>query len=433
MIYRNSMEAEWTQVVKVPYLFSMDERTPLFDFNYKPEKACRQEKPCRVVVNQGGTSSGKTYAIMQVLFQLGFDDPNSVITVVGQDIPNLKVGAYRDAKTIIGAYPIMRELYPVINEGERIIKCVTGSIIEFKSYADEQDAKSGKRDYLFINEANGISYQVYWQLAIRTRKRIFIDYNPSARFWVHDEIIGREGVLILYSYYQHNCSSRTADPEWKGEKHYFLSEEERERIEGIEDPELFKVYARGRTGMIQGLVFTNWDIVDAMPPREEWKMSCHGLDFGFTNDPSALEQVVLAHGDLWVDEKLYSTGLTNPDIASRAQGQGVTDKDLIVADCAEPKSIAELRAHGLWVTESPKGRDSIVAGLDILKRYRIHITRRSAGIIANFRAYRWGKDKDGNDTNKPEDKNNHGIDAIRYVGLAKLAQHREARGVRRRN
>ena len=372
----------------------------------------------RVVVNQGGTSSGKTYSIMQVLFTLAINDAGSVTTVVGQDIPNLKVGAYRDAKTIHGLSPQLQAAFPVINEGERIIKCVNGSIIEFKSYADAQDAKSGKRDYLFINEANGISYEVYWQLAIRTRKKIFIDYNPSARFWVHDEVIGREGVELLISDHRSNT---------------FLTEDEHARIEGISDPELHKVYARGKTGKISGLVLTNWDICDSLPEREAWKMSCYGLDFGFTNDPSALEHVVLAHGDLWVDEVLYSTQMTNPMIAERAKAVGLNEQMEIVADCAEPKSIRELQAAGLWVTASPKGQDSIVSGLDILKRYRMHVTRRSLGLLSNLRSYKWDKDRDGNLTNKPEDRNNHGIDAVRYVALKRLAERRPTHGVRRRN
>ena len=355
---------------------------------------------------------------MQVLFELGYEEPNSIITVVGQDIPNLKVGAYRDAKTIMNSNDLVTDFYPTINEGERIIKCKNGSIIEFKSYADAQDAKSGKRDYLFVNEANGISYDIYWQLAIRTRKKVFIDYNPTSRFWAHDELIGREGVELIISYHKGNR---------------FLSEEEHQRIESIADPELKRVYARGKTGKIEGLVLTNWDIVDSIPPEYEWKMCCYGLDFGFVNDETALEQVVLAHGELWIDEKIYSTGLTNPDIASRAKEQGLTGQQQIVADCAEPKSIRELQGCGLWVTASPKGADSIVSGLDILKRYKIHVTRHSLGILSNLRAYKWSKDKDGNTTNKPEDKNNHGIDAIRYVVLEKLPVHREVRGVRRRN
>ena len=380
---------------------------PLYDANIEAVE--------RTIVNQGGTSSGKTYSIMQVLFTLGMMESRQVITVVGQDIPNLKVGSYRDAKTILESSPILQSWYPIINEGERIIKCVNGSIIEFKSYADAQDAKSGKRDYLFVNEANGITYEIYWQLAIRTRKKIFIDYNPSARFWVHDEIIGRDDVRLIISDHR---------------KNYFLTDDEHARIEGIRDDELWKVYARGLTGKVAGLVFTDWDIVDSLPPADEWKMSAYGLDFGFTNDPSALEQVVLAHGELWIDEKIYSTGLTNPEIAAKAKAEGITRQQQIIADCAEPKSIKELQAQGLWVTPSPKGADSIISGIDILKRYRIHVTRRSIGIISNLRAYKWDKDRDGNMTNKPEDKNNHGIDAIRYVGLAKLKEHREVRGVR---
>ena len=383
---------------------------PLFNANLNAEE--------RTVVNQGGTSSGKTYSIMQVLFFLSMQEGSLVTTVVGQDVPNLKKGAYRDAKRILEASPILQGWFPYINEGERVIRCVNGSIVEFSSFKDAQDAKSGKRDYLFINEANGIPYEVYWQLAIRTRRRVFIDYNPTARFWCHDEVIGRDGVKLIVSDHR---------------KNYMLTEEEHRRIEGIEDPELWKVYARGLTGKIEGLVLTNWDVCDTLPPREEWKMSCRGLDFGFSNDPSALEHVVQAHGDLYIDEEIYSTGLTNPEIARRAETEGVTKEDQIIADCAEPKSIAELRSHGLWVTPSPKGNDSIVYGLDILKRYRIHVTRRSIGLLGNLRSYKWDKDRDGNMTSKPEDRNNHGIDAIRYVGLAKLAEKMPVRGVRRRN
>lgn len=383
---------------------------PLFDANINSTE--------RTVVNQGGTSSGKTYSIMQVLFVLGMQAERQVITVAGQDIPNLKVGAYRDAKTILERSPLLMQWWPTINEGERIIKCVNGSIIEFKSYTDAQDAKNGKRDYLFINEANGIPYEVYWQLSIRTRKRVFLDYNPSERFWVHDEVIGKEGVRLIISDHR---------------KNYFLTEEEHRRIEGITDKEYWRVYARGLTGKIEGLVFTNWDICEELPPREEWKMDVMGLDFGFTNDPSALEQVVLAHGDLWIDEKIYSTNLTNPEIAEKARERGIGKEDHIIADCAEPKSIRELQACGLWVTASPKGADSINNGINILKRYNIHVTRRSVGILENLRSYKWAKDKDGNTTNKPEDKNNHGIDAVRYVALEKLKLHREVRGVRRVN
>lgn len=362
------------------------------------------ESGARYVVNQGGTSSGKTYTIIQVLFVYAIMEAGCVITVVGQDFPNLRVGSFRDAKTIIAGSEWMRGFFRV-NESSHYIQAKNGSIIEFNGYQDEQDAKSGKRDYLFVNEANGVSYEIFWQLQIRTKKRVFIDYNPSSRFWVHDKIIGRKDALLLISTHWDN---------------HFLTDEEHERIEGIEDEELWKVYARGLTGKLEGLVFKDWDIVDELPPREEWKMSMYGLDFGFTNDPSALEHVVLAHGEIWTDEVLYDTGYTNPMLARAMREAGMTRKDMVIADSAEPKSIAELKAEGLWVVPSVKGKDSINVGIDILRRYKWHVTRRSVGLIENLKAYKWAKDRDGNKTNKPEDDNNHGIDAVRYVALNRL-------------
>lgn len=362
------------------------------------------ESDARYVVNQGGTSSGKTYTIIQVLFVYAIMEAGCVITVVGQDFPNLRVGPFRDAKTIIAGSEWMRGFFRV-NESSHYIQAKNESIIEFNGYQDEQDAKSGKRDYLYVNEANGVPYEIFWQLQIRTKKRVFIDYNPSSRFWVHDKIIGRKDALLLISTHWDN---------------HFLTDEEHERIEGIEDEELWKVYARGLTGKLEGLVFKDWDIVDELPAREEWKMSMYGLDFGFTNDPSALEHVVLAHGEIWTDEVLYDTGYTNPMLARAMREAGLTRKDMVIADSAEPKSIAELKAEGLWVVPSVKGKDSINVGIDILRRYKWHVTRRSVGLIENLKAYKWAKDRDGNKTNKPEDDNNHGIDAVRYVALNRL-------------
>lgn len=379
---------------------------PLYDANIEAEE--------RTIVNQGGTSSGKTYSIMQVLFTLGIMYDHQVITVVGQDIPNLKVGAYRDAKTILESSQLLKNLYPTINEGERIIKCVNGSIIEFKSYADAQDAKSGKRDYLFINEANGISYDIYWQLAIRTRKKVFIDYNPSARFWVHEKVLGAKDVCLIISDHR---------------KNYFLTDDEHARIENIEDKELWKVYARGLTGAMTGLIFSHYDIVDDMPPREEWKMSVYCLDYGFTNDPTTLQHLVLSHGEIWIDELIYSTGMTNPMIAERAKALGLKRADTIIADCAEPKSNAELRSMGLNVEACVKGADSVINGIDILKRYKWNVTRRSTGMRNELQNYKWKVTKDGITTNVPVDCFNHAIDAIRYGALSRLKVGIRPRGI----
>jgi hypothetical protein len=214
-------------------------------FNTSPLFKINHEAPERVIVNQGGTASGKTYSILQVLFVIAIMTPGQVITVVGQDIPNLKKGAYRDAKMIWANSPALQAWCGKPNETERVFTFLNGSLIEFTSYTDEQDAKSGKRDYLFVNEANGVKYEIFRQLDIRTRKKVFIDYNPSARFWVHEELIGKPGVRLVISDHRHNP---------------FLSREEHEKIEGIKDPQFFKVYARGLTGKIEGLLFPEDDL-----------------------------------------------------------------------------------------------------------------------------------------------------------------------------
>lgn len=364
----------------------------------------------RTFVNQGGTSSGKTYTLMQVLIYFALVDNGCVITIAGQDLPNLKVGAMRDAKTIINNNDWLHNYFK-FNKSSSFFQGLNGSIIEFKSYQNEQDAKNGKRDYLFLNEANGVSFSIFWQLSIRTRKKVYIDYNPSERFWAHNELIGREDVKLIISDHRGNP---------------FLTKEEHERIENIEDEELHKVYARGLTGKLSGVIFPNFAIVDELPKTDEWKLFGFGLDFGFTNDPTALVKVVLAHGELYVDLLIYDTGLTNPKIAEKAKAEGVTRKTQIVADSAEPKSIAELNNLGLWVIPTQKGKDSILLGIDILQRYKINVTRRSTELIEELQSYKWSENKDGKKTNKPIDDFNHAIDALRYFAIMKLNVRRRS-------
>lgn len=369
----------------------------------------------RTVVNQGGTSSGKTYSIMQLLFEMAMNEPDLVVTIVGQDIPNLKKGAYRDAKTILNQSPILQVWFPYINESERVIRCINGSVLEFTSFKDEQDAKSGKRDVLFINECDGIAYGIYWQLDMRTRRKVFLDYNPSARFWVHDNVIGRKNVKLIIS--DHRCNP-------------FLSKEEHEKIEKIEDYELWKVYARGKTGKLKGLIFPEFRIVDRMPEVLECKGNWYGLDFGYTNDPTALENMRLAHGELWVDELLFEAGYDNPMIARVMKTNGIMRRDVVIADCAEPKSISEINSFGFNVQPSSKGPDSIKNGIQILQRYKINVTRRSTGIIQEMKRYKWKVDKNGVMLNVPIEVWNHGLDAIRYIGLKTLSARRVSSGAK---
>lgn len=381
----------------------------LFDVIGELYKANADVTP-RFLVNQGGTSSGKTYTLMQRLIVLSIEEPRAVITVTGQDLPNMKVGAMRDLDNIVHGSLWLMDWFTQ-NKSENTWRGKNGSLVEFKSYDNAQDAKSGKRDYLFVNEANGVPYEVFWQLQIRTRKQVFLDYNPTARFWVHDKIIGRKDCKLIISDHRNN---------------QFLTEEEHQKIEEIEDPELWQVYARGLTGKITGLVFSRWDIVEEMPPLMECKLQAFGLDWGFVNDPTALLEVRVAHGDIWVDELIYTPALTNPMIAEAAHKQGIGRRHRIIADSAEPKSIAELVSMGLNVVASVKGKDSVINGIDILKRYAIHVTRRSMGLQEELKQYKWKVLRTGETTNEPVDSFNHAIDALRYVALTYLKSERRS-------
>lgn len=358
-----------------------------------------------VVVNQGGTSSGKTYAILQALFCHAVGEAKQIITIAGQDIPNLKAGALRDALEIYNNSPHLQSLVKSYNKTDRIFEFRNGSIMEFKSYDNSQDAKSGKRDYLFVNEANGVSYPVYTELALRTRKKIYIDYNPNAEFWVHEHLIGQRGVELLISDHRHNP---------------FLSDKVRDKIEALKDVdiELWKVYARGLTGKIQGLIFRNWHVVDAIPA--DAKFVAHGLDFGFTNDETGLLSVYMQNGELWIDEKVYETNLTNNDICNKMRSCGIGLYETIIADSAEPKSIEEIKQQGFRIEGAEKGADSVKNSIDILKRYKLNITVRSLNLKKELNTYKWKVDKDGKVLNEPIDFMNHLIDPLRYVALNKL-------------
>ncbi|NDG53744.1 MAG: PBSX family phage terminase large subunit [Flavobacteriia bacterium] len=358
------------------------------------------------IVNQGGTSSGKTYAILQVLFTKALEE-ECTITVVGQDIPNLKVGAFRDALDIINSDESIKQQIFHYNRSDRIFTFKNKSIMEFNSYDNQQDAKSGKRDYLFVNEANGIPYNMYEQLSLRTRKQVYIDYNPDTSFWVHEKIIPLDTTELIISDHRHNP---------------FLSSKVREKIEALKerDESLWKVYARGITGRIEGLVLKKWYVLNES--FEDKKIIGYGIDFGFSNDPSTLIEVRMQDGDLYVRELIYETGLTNQDISDRMEALGVSKGALIVADSAEPKSIEELRRRNWTVDGVKKGKDSVMFGINLLKGYKINVNSSSTNLIKELEQYRWKVDKNGNTLNVPIDEYNHAIDALRYLIMHKFSK-----------
>ena len=357
-----------------------------------------------LVVHQGGTSSGKTYGILQYLFTVGATKPNQVITVVGQDIPNLRVGAYRDAQNILDESEALREWYPadLHNKSNRSFRCINNSLIEFNSYSDEQDAKSGKRQILFVNEANGVGFEIFEQLRMRTTDQVIIDFNPSAEFWAHTKLKNAHWVITTFR------------------DNAFITDTVRQRIlsyeptpeniqRGTADKYRWDVYGLGKVGRLEGLIFTNWER-GAFPTEYKWKV--FGLDFGFTVDPTSLVEIRYVHGNLYIKEHIYRTGLTNQDISRLMEGI-VSRDDLIIADSAEPKSIEEIMRMGWNIRGAVKGKDSINQGIDMLKRYKMIIE--GENIVKELNSYIWAKDRNGNLLNKPIDSFNHAIDAIRYA------------------
>lgn len=351
----------------------------------------------RIVVQQGGTSSGKTYATLQLLIQIAQKYPNILISVVAESLPHLKRGAMRDFFKILmeeGIYEPKNH-----NKTDHQYK-IDKSIIEFFGADSADKMRGSRRDILYINECNNVSYNVYDQLEVRTKWRIYLDYNPVSEFWVHDRVIPLDNVGYVHSTYKDNDQL---------DEQIIKSIETRKDI----DPNWWKVYGLGEVGSLEGVIFNNWTIEEELP--EEAELIAYGLDFGFTNDPTALIAVYRFDSELWLDELIYETGLTNDDLANK-----ITPEGLVIADSAEPKSIETLRRLGWDIMPTEKGKDSINAGISTLQSYKINVTKTSLNLIKELRNYQWLEDKNGNLMNRPIDDWNHALDAVRYVALKRL-------------
>jgi phage terminase large subunit len=361
----------------------------LFEANYNAQEP--------IIVNQGGTSSGKTVCILQVLAIRAIQEPDSIITVVGQDIPNLKRGALRDFQLYVLNDPIISEQISSYNKSERIYTFKSGSIIEFESYDNEQDARNGKRQYLFVNEAQGISYEIYKQLQLRTTKQTFLDYNPSAEFWVHEKVLTLPDAerKLLISDYRHNP---------------FCPDSIVRNIEALKDQdfELWKVYGRGMTGKIEGLIYTNWHLCDSIPTDLE---RVKGLDFGF-NHPTALLDVAVDEASkcIYVDELVYESGLIPQELIELMTS--VAPTDTIYADAARPDTIEEIYRAGFNIHKADK---SVWDGIQKVKSYKIFITRHSQNVLKEIRSYKWKVDKNGKSLEEPVKFLDDAMDAMRYA------------------
>ena len=368
----------------------------------------------RVRIVQGGTSSSKTFSIIPLLIDYAIAKPNSEISIVSESIPHLRRGALKDFIKIMDWTHIFRE--EQFNRSTLRYDFTNGSYIEFFS-ADQSDKLRGaRRDVLFVNECNNITFESYHQLAIRTRRFIYLDYNPTSEFWVHKELLSDKDAEMIILTYKDN---EALDSELVKE-----IEKARERAkESTYWANWWKVYGLGQIGVIDGVIFNNWQIVKQVPDDAE--LLGYGLDFGFTNDPSALISVHKFNSELYIKELIYQTRLTNNDIVQRMIELGVDKYKDIIADSAEPKSIEDIYRGGFRnIYGAKKGADSIRNSIDKLQRYKINITESSTNLIKEFRGYVWTKDKNGNQTGEPIGINDHGIAALRYFALNKLDQTR---------
>lgn len=375
--------------------------TPVFERNFKEGN--------KIVVNRGGTRSSKTYSICQQLVHwlfTGYLTENKKISkgfasVVRKTRPALKATAYRDIKEIIdnlGLSGMVKE-----NKSELVIS-YNDRHLEFFSVDNQQKVRGRKRDILYCNEANELSFkQDFYQLLFRTREKVIIDFNPDdPNVWINTELEQKRAALkkdvgLIVSTYKDNG---------------YLLPEERAEIEFTKqiDPELWEVFGKGNYGKITGLVFPSFVVIDEFP--EGLSTDIYGLDFGY-NDPLALIRVGADEKNLYLDEEYFQRFKTIPDVLKDWEGK--IDKRRVMFCDHRPGQIKELKDAGYKATKAQKGKDSIIDGLNLMKGYRIHVTARSENLKKELRRYKWLTSPEGETLDKqPIDQYNHAIDGARY-------------------
>jgi phage terminase large subunit len=359
----------------------------------------------KIVIEQGGSRSGKTYNILiWIIFGYCLREKNKVVSICRKTFPALRTSAMRDFFEILKS----QELYSEQDHNKTSHEYkINSNLVEFISLDSPQKVRGRKRDILFLNEANECTWEDWNQLVFRTVGRIILDYNPSDEFhWIYDKVKVREDADFYKTTYKNNK---------------FLEESIVKEIERLQftDENYWRIYGLGEVGQSKATIFQFREI-EKIPDNA--KFVSYGMDFGYTNDPTCISKIYLHDTNLYCEEVLYRTGMTNRDIHNELLSLGINRRDEIFADSAEPKTIDELYRYGWNIKPSTKGRDSINIGIDMLKRYTIHVNKKSLNAIKEFRNYKWKEDKNGNILNQPEDRFNHFIDSLRYGIYNKLAR-----------
>ena len=362
----------------------------------------------RIKIVQGGTSAGKTYGILPILIDRATKTPNTEISVVSESIPHLRRGALRDFLKIMKS--INRYVDDRYNKTLLKYEFANGSFIEFFSADDSSKLRGGRRSILYINECNSVSFESFNELSIRTKDEVFLDYNPTAEFWVQTELEGQEDAEKIILTYKDNeaLDKGIIDQIEKNIKKAETSNYWRNWV---------RVYVDGEMGQLEGVVFSNWKPIDTIP--NEARLIGIGVDFGYTNDPTSIIEVYKINETRILNEVTYQTGLLNSDIAK------ILPRDVpVYADSAEPKSIADIQRYGITIKGVTKGRDSINYGIDVMQRENYLVTSQSTNLIKELRSYCWDTDKTGKRLNKPIDNFNHAIDAVRYHEMETLGMNK---------
>jgi phage terminase large subunit len=369
----------------------------------------------RKKVVQGGTSAGKTFGIIPILINKAAKNNRLKITVVAETLPAVKEGALDIFKSIM--FETNRWIENNWNASSLTYTFSTGSRIQFKSFDSVGKAKSsGKRDILFLNEGNHISFEIADALMIRS-KETWIDFNPDNEFWVHRETLKEHNSEFLLLTYLDNegCPIETIeDLEIKKEKAKTSSYWSN----------WCRVYIDGEIGSLDGVIFNNWKPIDKIP--NDARLLGYGVDFGYTNDPTAIVEVYKWNDKRIINEICYEKGLTNSQIAKR-----INTKMPAYCDSAEPKSVAELKLNGINAIAVEKGADSIKYGINLIQENDYFVTSQSTNLISELRKYAWDKDKRTGETlNKPIDDFNHAIDSWRYHEMMTLGAFKKGNSIR---
>ena len=379
----------------------------MYQLTQATKKVATLNKRIRAV--PGGTSASKTVSIILYLIARAQSDTKPTVTsIVSESFPHLKRGAIRDFLSIMEEHKYFDD--KLWNKSDYTYMFETGSKIEFFSVDQPGKVRGPRRDRLFINEANNIPFESFEQLEVRTKEFVILDWNPSNEFWYYEHIKGKrddvEEITLTY------LDNEALDPEIK------------KSIESRKNrPGWWKVYGLGQLGEVEGRIYKGWNIIDEVP--HEARLERYGLDFGYTNDPSALTTIYYYNGGFIVDEILFQKGLSNKQLADVILNQ--PQQTLVIADSAEPKSIDEIRSFGVNIQSTVKGSDSVRQGIQMVQEQRISVTKRSVNIIKEYRNYLWKVDKDGCVLNEPDHLWSHSMDAIRYAfsSLVPMIQRRD--------